>query len=208
MSTAPESPNYADELAEEIADEAYARAAEPDHATSPDALIELPADRFLDRQASWLQFNERLLDLAADPEIPLLERARFLAIFATNLDDFFMVRVAGLKRRISGGLTAPEGAVALRERLDRVLTAAEELMERQHALYRDVVLPELASRGIEILSWEDLKDPDKDILEELFEHSILPVLTPLAVDPAHPFPYISGLSLTLAVVVRDRETQH
>src|SRR3954471_10026772 len=114
MSTAPESPNYADELAEEIADEAYA-SAEPE-ATAP---TELPADRFLDRQTSWLQFNERLLDLAADPEVPLLERARFLAIFATNLDDFFMVRVAGLKRRISGGLTAPEGAVTLRDRLDR-----------------------------------------------------------------------------------------
>src|SRR3954449_3105026 len=208
MSTAPESPNYADELAEEIADEAYARAAEPDHPTSPDTLTELPSDRFLDRQASWLQFNERLLELASDLEIPLLERARFLAIFSTNLDDFFMVRVAGVKRRISGGITAPEGSVALRERLDRVLAMAEELMERQHALYRDVVLPELANQGIEILSWEDLKDPDKDILEELFEHSILPVLTPLAVDPAHPFPYISGLSLNLAVVVQDKETGH
>ena len=207
MSTAPESPNYADELAEEIADEAYARAAEPDRATSPDALVELPPDRFLDRQASWLQFNERLLDLASDAEIPLLERARFLAIFSTNLDDFFMVRVAGLKRRISGGITAPEGAGALRERLDRVLATAEELMERQHRLYRDAVLPELATQGIEILHWDDLKDFDKDILGEMFEHSILPVLTPLAVDPAHPFPYISGLSLNLAVVVRDRETQ-
>src|SRR4051794_24964731 len=208
MSTAPESPNYADELAEEIADEAYARAAEPDHPTSPDALTELPSDRFLDRQASWLQFNERLLELASDLEIPLLERARFLAIFSTNLDDFFMVRVAGVKRRISGGITAPEGSVALRERLDRVLGTAEDLMERQHRLYRDVVLPELASQGVEILSWDDLKDFDKDILEELFEHSILPVLTPLAVDPAHPFPYISGLSLNLAVVVRDKETEH
>src|SRR3954470_2613417 len=130
MSTAPESPNYADELAEEIADEAFARAAEPEEEQPAGQPTELPPDRFLDRQASWLQFNERLLDLAADPEIPLLERARFLAIFATNLDDFFMVRVAGLKRRISGGLTAPEGAVTLRDRLDRVLATAEELMER------------------------------------------------------------------------------
>src|SRR3954468_14293425 len=208
MSTAPEPPNYADELAEEIADETFARAAEPDHAKSPDAQAELPPDRFLDRQASWLQFNERLLDLAADPEVPLLERARFLAIFSTNLDDFFMVRVAGVKRRITGGITAPEGEVALQDRLDRVLATAEELMERQHTLYQQVVLPELASEGIEILTWTDLKDPDKDTLEELFEHSILPVLTPLAVDPAHPFPYISGLSLNLAVVVKDRETEH
>src|SRR3954447_2127019 len=158
MSTAPESPNYADELAEEIADEAYARA-EPE-AASPAALTELPPDLFLDRQTSWLQFNERLLDLASDPDVPLLERARFLAIFSTNLDDFFMVRVAGVKQRISSGISAPEGAAALKERLDRVLAGAEELMERQHAIYQDVVLPELASQGIEIVTWDDLKDPD------------------------------------------------
>src|SRR3954470_9069656 len=186
MSTAPESPNYADELAEEIADEAFARAAEPEEEQPAGQPTELPADRFLDRQTSWLQFNERLLDLAADPEVALLERARFLAIFSTNLDDFFMVRVAGVKRRITGGITAPEGEVALQDRRDRGLASAEALIERQHTLYQQVVLPELASEGIEILTWTDLKDPDKDTLEELFEHSILPVLTPLAVDPAHP----------------------
>jgi polyphosphate kinase len=167
----------------------------------------LPDDRFLDRQESWLQFNQRVLELAEDPSIPLLERVRFLAIFSNNLDEFFMVRVAGLRRRLATGLVVQTGAGrAPREELARINAETRTLMQRQAAVFRSDVLPALAYQGIQVLRWEELVPTEQHHLHELFRTRIYPVLTPLAVDHAHPFPYISGLSLNLAVVARDPET--
>src|SRR5262245_53584049 len=169
--------------------------------------VQLPADRFLDRELSWLAFNQRVLELAEDEDLPLLERVRFAAIFASNLDEFFMVRVAGLKRRIAAGVAVP-GASGMRPRqvLDNILRDSREQMERHGRLFHDELVPTLARAGIELLRWDDLKDDEKAEARELFAERIYPVLTPLAVDPAHPFPYISGLSLNLAVAVRNPES--
>ncbi|WP_280667787.1 MULTISPECIES: RNA degradosome polyphosphate kinase [unclassified Kitasatospora] len=170
---------------------------------------ELPQGRFLDRERSWLAFNERVLELAEDPQIPLLERTKFLAIFASNLDEFFMVRVAGLKRRIATGV-AQRSASGLqpREVLDLIWTKSRELMARHAAAFQQEVLPDLAAEGIGLVRWAELSDKEKARLHTLFRAHIFPVLTPLAVDPAHPFPYISGLSLNLAVVVRNPVSGH
>ncbi|WP_425582759.1 RNA degradosome polyphosphate kinase [Streptomyces thermolineatus] len=170
---------------------------------------ELPRGRFLDRERSWLAFNERVLELAEDPTTPLLERANFLAIFASNLDEFFMVRVAGLKRRIATGVaTRSASGLQPREVLDLIWTRSRELMARHAACYQNDVAPELASEGICIVRWHELEEKEQAHLFALFRQKIFPVLTPLAVDPAHPFPYISGLSLNLAVVVRNPVSGH
>ncbi|WP_195849096.1 RNA degradosome polyphosphate kinase [Arsenicicoccus cauae] len=169
---------------------------------------ELPDDRFLDRELSWLQFNERVLQLAADPDVPLLERARFLAIFASNLDEFFMVRVAGLKRRIATGLAIRSASGLEPDELqDEISRVAHELMLRAHGLLRDQVEPELESNGIRIVRWHELTADEQTHLSAVYRSEIFPVLTPLAVDPAHPFPYISGLSLNLAVTLTNPRTQ-
>ena len=167
----------------------------------------LQADRFLDREISWLRFNERVLELAEDVDVPLLERARFLAIFASNLDEFFMVRVAGLKRRIAAGLAvrSPSG-MEPREVLEHLGAVAHHLMERHARLFNVDVRPRLAEAGITLVRWDELSPPEQERLQEMFRDQVFPVLTPLAVDPAHPFPYISGLSLNLAVVVRNTKT--
>ena len=156
---------------------------------------ELPADRFLDRELSWLAFNNRVLDLAKDRRrVPLLERAKFLAIFASNLDEFFMVRVAGLKRRIAAGVAVPTvSGLMPREVHAAILARTRELMEEQARVFEEEVRPELASHGVELLRWHELTDSEKARMRELFAERIFPVLTPLAVDPSHPFPYISGL---------------
>jgi polyphosphate kinase len=158
--------------------------------------------RYIEREESWLAFNERVLELAENTEFPLLERARFLAIFASNLDEFFMVRVAGMKRRVATGLalTTPTGHQP-REVLELISVESRSLMARQSACFHDVVKPQLADNGILLLSVDDLDETERTYLREVFITRIFPVLTPLAVDPAHPFPYISGLSLNLAVVV-------
>ena len=170
--------------------------------------VPLPDDRFLDREESWLQFNQRVLELAEDHALPLLERVRFLAIFATNLDEFFMVRVAGLTRRMATGLAVRSASGRQpREVLERTAVIAHELMLRHAACFRDDVLPSLAKQDIEILRWEELAETEREHLRRLFRERIYPVLTPLVVDSAHPFPYISGLSLNLAVVVRDPDTE-
>src|SRR3954451_14217463 len=180
-------------------------------AASPD----LSPDRFLDREVSWLHFNTRVLELAEDPNVPLLERVRFLAIFTTNLDEFFMVRVAGLKRRIApGGGRRTAAGVALptasglmpREVLERIWRTTSELMQRQAVLFRDEIVPALAKENIELVRWADLTREEQKNCKKLFKDRVFPVLTPLAVDPAHPFPYISGLSLNLAVLVRNPTT--
>src|SRR6188472_2973685 len=163
---------------------------------------DLPGDRFLDRELSWLAFNNRVLDLARDRlRVPLLERARFLAIFASNLDEFFMVRVAGLKRRIAAGVAVPTVSGLLpREVHTAILNRTRELVTDQASVFQDDVRPALAKEGIEILAWDELTSAEQDRMDALFAERIFPVLTPLAVDPSHPFPYISGLSINLAVL--------
>ncbi|MFT4285217.1 MAG: RNA degradosome polyphosphate kinase [Protaetiibacter sp.] len=168
----------------------------------------LPPDRFLDREISWLAFNQRVLELAEDPELPLLERSNFLAIFASNLDEFFMVRVAGLKRRIDTGLAVPTNVGrAPFEVLADISDRAHELQERHALAFRDLVKPALDDAGIHIEHWSDLDEADRERVHEIFQNQIFPVLMPLAVDPAHPFPYISGLSLNLAIRVRNPKTE-
>jgi polyphosphate kinase len=160
--------------------------------------------RYLDRELSWLALNTRVLNLAEDPDQPLLERARFLAIFADNLDEFYMVRVAGLRRRIAAGVAVPGASGMLpRDVLEGTLSSTRELMARHAACFHDDVHPNLIKEHIEIVRWDDLDDAEHTQLRELFGERIFPILTPLAVDPSHPFPYISGLSLNLAVVVRN-----
>ncbi len=174
-----------------------------------ESATDLPADRFLDRERSWLAFNERVLELAEDPETPLLERANFLAIFSGNLDEFFMVRVAGLKRRIATGVATRSAAgLKPREVLEGIWERSRELMERHAACYQQDIAPALAAEGLHLLRWAELTDKEQARLLTLFRQQIYPVLTPLAVDPAHPFPYISGLSLNLAVVVRNPVSGH
>ncbi|WP_199733453.1 RNA degradosome polyphosphate kinase, partial [Micromonospora sp. BL4] len=164
----------------------------------------LPEDRFLNRELSWLDFNARVLTLAEDQRTPLLERAKFLAIFASNLDEFYMVRIAGLKRRLSAGLPVRGGdRLPLRTQLELIAERTAELVARHAACFVDDVLPKLADESIRILRWGDLGDAERERLRTYFREAIFPVLTPLAVDPAHPFPYISGRSLNLAVAVRD-----
>jgi len=168
---------------------------------------ELPADRYLDREQSWIQFNQRVLELAEDDQTPLLERVRFLAIFASNLDEFFMVRVAGLMRRMAAGFPViiPSGYTP-GELLYNTLTESGVLASRHAAVFTDLVQPALARHDIEILRWKELTGSERAELAELFRNQIYPVLTPLVVDPAHPFPFISGLSLNLAVTLTDPAT--
>ncbi len=162
---------------------------------------------FLDREISWLLFNQRVLELAEDPDLPLLERARFLAIFASNLDEFFMVRVAGLKRRMATGIAVRSASgLEPREVLEQISALAHTLMSRHAAVFQDDVRPLLAGAGITVVRWDELSAVEQEHLHEMFREQVFPVLTPLAVDPAHPFPYISGLSLNLAVIVRNPKT--
>lgn len=164
-------------------------------------------DRFQERELSWLQFNERVLELATDEKTPLLERLSFSAIFANNLDEFFMVRVAGLKRRIKTGL-AQVGAAGISpaEVLRRVLERSYQLQNRHANLFSETLVPLLKKNDIYIYKWEELSDDAKEKLYTKFVNDIFPVLTPLAVDPAHPFPYISGGSLSLAIMVSNDKT--
>ncbi|WP_405141861.1 RNA degradosome polyphosphate kinase [Sphaerisporangium sp. NBC_01403] len=171
--------------------------------------LPLSQERFLNREESWLHFNERVLELAEDSSVPLLERVRFLAIFASNLDEFFRVRVAGLKRRMATGLLLrTKSGLKPREELARIAAIADDLAQRHAAAYHKQVCPQLASVGIEVVRWDDLDRDERTAMRKLFRERVRPVLTPLAVDPAHPFPYISGLSLNLAVTVRNPSTGH
>ena len=202
----------AEETAAPISDASSTQAdLEPDDAVAGDLdghhvppAPDLPDDRFSSRELSWLEFNARVLAQAEDRRIPLLERAKFLAIFASNLDEFYMVRVAGLKRRLDMGLAvrSSDGRTA-RETLTQVSLRAQELVARHSTLWQDDVEPALATAGIRVLHWDDLDTAERTRLAEYFRAQVFPVLTPLAVDPSHPFPYISGLSLNLAVLVRD-----
>ncbi|GAA3644213.1 RNA degradosome polyphosphate kinase [Microbacterium awajiense] len=168
---------------------------------------ELPEHRYLDRELSWLAFNQRVLELAEDPHLPALERANFLAIFASNLDEFFMVRVAGLKRRIVTGLAVPTNVGrSPAEVLADISAEAHRLQLRHAETWTAMVQPQLAEAGIHVVDYDVLSEADRDALYEYFQTQVFPVLMPLAVDPAHPFPYISGLSLNLAIRIRNART--
>ena len=173
----------------------------------PDSQPGLPQGRFLDRELSWLEFNQRVLELAEDKSLPLLERVHFLSIFASNLDEFFMVRVASLKRRIATGIAVQSASgLSPQEVLQRISDRTRDLQSRHAELFATEISQELRVNGIDVVQWSTLSDPEHDELHEYFTNQVFPVLTPLAVDPAHPFPYISGLSLNLAVALRNPKT--
>lgn len=166
-----------------------------------------PRERLIDRELSWLAFNERVLELAEDASNPLLERCRYLAIFSSNLDDFFMIRVATLKRKLESAVTKKNTAgFTPYELMAEISKKTQELIARQTKCFQTDILPKLAQNGIEITDWESLTEDEKSYINKIFTNRIFPVLTPLAVDPSHPFPYISGLSLNLAVLVKQPET--
>ncbi len=166
-----------------------------------------PDSRYLDRELSWLNFNNRVLDLARDESLPLLERARYLAIFASNLDEFYMVRVAGLKRRITAGVAVRGVNGRMPQLVHRqILERTHELAHDHAQLFHDQIRPALAEHGIALLNYPELTDAERAQMDQLFTDRIFPVLTPLAVDPSHPFPYISGLSINLAVMVKNPQT--
>ncbi|MEY4990071.1 MAG: hypothetical protein RIS08_297 [Actinomycetota bacterium] len=173
----------------------------------PQSQPDLPQDRFLDRELSWLDFNQRVLELAEDKSIPLLERVNFLSIFASNLDEFFMVRVASLKRRVATGIAVQSASgLSPQEVLLRISERTRALQARHSKLFRDEISPALEQVGIHVTHFGKLSEAQKESLHRYFQLNVFPVLTPLAVDPAHPFPYISGLSLNLAVVLRNPTT--
>jgi polyphosphate kinase len=162
------------------------------------------SSRYLDRELSWLEFNARVLALAENTSLPLLERSKFLAIFSSNLDEFFQVRVSGLKEALEAGIspTSQQGIDQV-EQLSAIRARVEELVTLQAAVFTKEVAPGLQEAGVEFCDWDDVDETARAQLTSEFDDRIFPVLTPLAVDPAHPFPYISSLSLNLAVVVRD-----
>jgi polyphosphate kinase len=180
--------------------------AAPPAATAALIEDELPEHRYLNRELSWLDFNARVLALAADTSLPLLERAKFLAIFASNLDEFYMVRVAGLKRRDEMGLSVRSAdGLTPREQLRRIGEQTQHIASRHAQVFLDSVRPGLAKQGIHVVTWADVDEAERDRLSTYFHEQVFPVLTPLAVDPAHPFPFVSGLSLNLAVTVKQPE---
>lgn len=186
-----------------IAGPADAEPEAPPAATAPPVDNPLPEDRYLNRELSWLDFNARVLALAADPSLALLERAKFLAIFASNLDEFYMVRVAGLKRRDEMGLSVRSAdGLSPREQLRRISERTQQIASRHSQVFLDSVRPALAEQGIIIVTWAELDEAERGRLSTYFHEQVFPVLTPLAVDPAHPFPFVSGLSLNLAITVK------
>ena len=172
--------------------------------TGPSSVELAGEPRYINRELSTLDFNDRVLAMAENEELPLLERIKFLAIFSAAMDEFFQVRVAGLKDQQAAGLsgTAPDG-LSVSDQLSLIRAEVEVLFERRRAAFLDDILPKLAEAGVRLVDWESLDDRDRDWIEKGFVDRIFPVLTPLAVDPGHPFPYISNLSLNLAVIVRD-----
>lgn len=161
-----------------------------------------------DREISWLAFNQRVLELAEDKDIPLLERVRFLTIFSSNLDEFYMVRVASVLRKIENNIVSKNSAgFTPQELLAEISRIVKDLTAHQYKIFEESIRPALSKEGIELITWSDLKTSERDHLKELFRTRIFPVLTPLAVDPSHPFPYISGLSLNLGVRVINPESR-
>jgi len=162
------------------------------------------AAHLIDREISWLSFNERVLELVEDESVPLLERVRFLTIFASNLDEFYMVRVASVLGKIETNPNLVNSAgYTPAELIEAISLRVRDLTQRQANLFKNQIAPELKAHGIEIIHWDDLNDDERTHVSRIFSERIFPVLTPLAVDPSHPFPYISGLSLNLAVIVKN-----
>ena len=162
------------------------------------------AQHLIDRELSWLSFNERVLEMAEDQSIPLFERIRFLTIFASNLDEFYMVRVASLLSKLeSNSISVNSAGFTPSELLEAISVRVRDLTLRHADLFKNQITPELKTHDIEFLRWDDLSDDERSYVSRIFSDRIFPVLTPLAVDPSHPFPYISGLSLNLAVIVKN-----
>ncbi len=163
--------------------------------------------RQVNRELSWLDFNRRVLGLAEEPGIPLLERAKFCAIVSTNLDEFFQVRVAALRDQIAAGIDEAtwDGRTPLQQ-LSEISSVVHDLIDRQESIYLDQLRPALTAEGICVVSWDELAAGDRATLRAYYEDRIFPVLTPLAVDPGHPFPYISNLALSIAAHVADPDT--
>lgn len=175
-------------------------------ATAAEINLEDP-QYYFNREVSWLEFNNRVLHEAFDPRTPLLERLKFLAIFSSNLDEYFMVRVAALKEQVEAHVTkvSADGRTAA-EQLTLISQRLRPMVTQQHQHLEEVLRPQLAAYGVHLLDYIDLNQEQRTYLEDYFEEQIFPVLTPLAIDPSHPFPYISNLSLNLAVVIQDSET--
>ena len=162
---------------------------------------------YLNRELSWLDFNARVLEEALDARVPLLERLKFLAIFSTNLDEFYMVRVAGLRRKVTSGAPQyPPDPLSPPEQLDAIRVRVNELLQRRHHALHTLVLPALEAKGVKLVPMASLSEAERVRVHAYFESQVFPVLTPLAVDPGHPFPYISNLSLSLAVDISDPES--
>jgi len=160
----------------------------------------------VDRELSWLDFNSRVLNLAEDENLPLLERVRFLSIFSSNLDDFFMIRVASVKLE-SGATFTNAAGYSPQSLLEEIVTKVHMLIDRQSKCLHTSIIPALQRQEIHLVHWNQLVEAERSYIKEIFDAQIFPVLTPLAVDPSHPFPYISGLSLSLAVIVKHPETK-
>ncbi|MFP5489232.1 MAG: RNA degradosome polyphosphate kinase, partial [Acidimicrobiia bacterium] len=166
-----------------------------------------PTHRLLNRELSWLDFNDRVLDLATEPGIPLLERVKFCAIFSSNLDEFYQVRVAALHDQLAAGIGEPtwDGRTPL-EQLAAITRRVPSMVARQESIFMEQLVPALREHGIAIVQWDELSEPERQAMSEYFDHRIFPVLTPLAVDPGHPFPYISNLAISIAAHVADPES--
>ena len=160
----------------------------------------------IDRELSWLAFNQRVLELAEDNSVPLLERCRFLAIFSSNLDDFYMIRVATLKRKLEAGVIKENSAgLTTSVLMEELSKKSQELIDRKTRCFHEDIHPKLSKEGINIVRWDELDSVEKELANKTFNEQIFPVLTPLAIDPSHPFPYISGLSLNLSVLVKNSD---
>ena len=158
------------------------------------------SERYLNRDLGWLEFNRRVLEMADDENTPLLERVRFLSIFSNNLDEFFMKRVGGMKRRIDAGAGAIKGETdSPTVLLSKIRTRVESLLAQKMNTYQSSVLPALREAGIEVLTWEDLDDAQREEAEHWYNQNVFPILTPLAVDPGHRFPFISNMSVSVGV---------
>ena len=158
---------------------------------------------FFNRDLSWIEFNRRVLEEALNPKLPLLEKIKFISIFLTNLDEFYMIRISGLKEQIAANIIEPSiDGYTPREQIQKIEKTIQPMLKEVIDLWKDTILPELKENGISILDYDNLNDSEKEILTDYFEKEIYPVLTPLAFDPGRPFPYISNLSLSLAILVK------